>query len=665
MSIMHTTRIALAGNPNIGKTTLFNLLTGAHYTVGNWSGVTVEKKEGTITHNHKSLTFVDLPGTYSLSALSIDERIARDYLINESPDLILNLIDASNLIRNLYLTLQLLELEKPMIIALNMMDVAKANGLSINIAKLSHYLGVPIIPIVAAKGEGISELLEALCYLPPISSFKVHYNPMLETQLTKVMTFLSPYSIGLPTRQVALRIIEGDESTLDLLPATLAPQLNTYLYHPQHHTYQEMITDRKYDEIASLLKLTTTYTPTTTKNWTMIIDQFVTHKYLGFPIFILTILAVFLFTFQFVGAPLTEVFNTCFNYVLHLCNNFLIRLDISQSLRLLIVEGILSGIFSVLTFLPNIASLFIVLTFLEDSGYMARASFIMDALMKKLGLNGKSIIPMLLGFGCNVPAIMSTRTIENEKDRLICMLINPFFSCSARLPIYTLLASIFFPGKEAYVVASLYFLGILTGILLTLVFRKTLFKGDHMPFLMELPNYHLPTPDHMLSQVWDKVKGFIHKAGTTIFLASACLWLLLNYNLNGFCDMTMSFGAEIGKSLAPLLTPLGFGNWQAALALLSGIVGKEIIVSNFSIVYNLTGQPSTAAMGTLLSQYFTPLSAYSFLAFTLLYIPCLATLATIRRESNSLKWPLFSIILHTIIAWLISFIIYQIGSLFF
>ena len=393
------------------------------------------------------------------------------------------------------------------------------------------------------------------------------------------------------------------------------------------------------------------------------IDAIVTHRIWGLPIFGLIMFGVFFFTFNLVGTPLTELFDAFFGEIIDLCNTGLSQLDVAPWLQALIIDGALNGVFGVLTFLPNIACLFIALTILEDTGYMARVAFIMDEFMKRLGLNGKSIIPMLLGFGCNVPAIMGTRTIENENDRMTSILINPFFSCSARLPIYTLFASAFFPGKEAAVIFSLYILGIIVGLVVAFIFKRTLFKSDGMPFIMELPTYHMPSIKHVTTQVWEKVRGFLIKAGTTIFVASVFLWFILNFNLSGPADMADSLGAQIGLWIAPFFAPLGFGNWQAALSLIAGVVGKEIVVSNMTIVYGVAASSSPAVFHEALTYAFTPLSAYCFLVFTLLYIPCVGTLGAIKRETNSIRWVLFAVVYQVLIAWSVSFIIHSIGSL--
>ena len=656
----HSITVALAGNPNIGKTTLLNALTGSKYSVGNWAGVTVEKKEAHLTHKNQAITLVDLPGTYSLSAYSMDESIARNYIIKENPDVILNIVDASNLERNLYLTLQLLELGKPVILALNMMDSAEKKGISLDLKTLASILKIPVVPIVAYKGTGLNDVLNCIintkAILPNAKPFS--YNDNIENRIEQLEAQLvnHPNQFYAPTRWIALKILEGDTSIIDTLGGIPLEYTTT-------EALANTIIDEKYEYISQVvtkaIETKQKQEPTTSEK----IDRFITHKWLGIPLFALIMFSIFYFTFTLVGDPLKDLLSVFFSYLSQFVASGLSALGIANWLQSLIVDGILNGVFGVLTFLPNIACLFIALTILEDSGYMSRVAFIMDQIMKRIGLNGKAIIPMLLGFGCSVPAIMGARTLENEKDRLTTILVNPFISCSARLPIYTLFAAAFFPGKEAFVIFSLYMLGIIVAILVALIFKRTLFKSDATPFIMELPPYHMPSIKNVWTQVWDKLEGFLIKAGTIIFAASAILWVLLNFNFSGPSEISESFGAIIGGFIAPLFAPLGFGTWQASLSLLAGISAKEVVVSNMLIIYGLGDPSNVAAFHAALSASFTQLSAYSFLVFCLLYVPCVATIGTIRRETNSMKWTLFSVFYQTGVAWLVSFLIYSIGKI--
>lgn len=654
--------VALAGNPNIGKTTLLNALTGAKYSVGNWAGVTVEKKEAQFNYKNTSITLVDLPGTYSLSTYSIDESIARNYIVEENPDVVLNIVDASNLERNLYLTLQILELGKPVVIALNMMDAANKKGLHIDIKKLSTLLGIPIIPIVASKKEGLDALLDEVISPSTTVDSPLTYSEPIENLISQVESHLTHLSVPLtvPSRWVALKLLEKDPMITAKLPAELIGAFS--------HIDLDLVSltaDEKYEFISTIIEDVIQEPDEKKQTVTQKIDHIVTHKWLGIPIFALIMFSIFYFTFTLVGDPLKDLLTVGFDYLSGFIATILASLGIAEWMQSLIVDGILNGVFGVLSFLPNIACLFIALTILEDTGYMARVAFIMDQLMKKIGLNGKAIIPMLLGFGCSVPAIMGTRTLEDEKDRLTSIMINPFISCSARLPIYTLFASAFFPGKEAFVIFSLYFLGIVVALIVAFIFKRTLFKSDESPFIMELPPYHLPSLKNTSSQVWEKVRGFLVKAGTIIFAASAVLWLILNFNFSGPSDISNSIGASIGKLIAPLFAPLGFGTWQAALALITGVTAKEVVVSNMCIIYGIGAGATSEVFASALSSTFTPLSAYSFLVFCLLYVPCIAAIGAIKRETNSIKWTLFAITYQTALAWLIAFVVYTLGNFIF
>ncbi|MDM8533146.1 ferrous iron transport protein B [Clostridiaceae bacterium HSG29] len=636
---MNKINAVLVGNPNSGKTTLFNRLTGSKHHVGNWPGVTVDKKEGTIVYNNNEINLVDLPGIYSIFPFSIEEKISREYILENEVDVIINIVNASNLERNLYLTLQLLELGKPVILALNMMDSVEKKGIEINLKKLEEELSIKAIPIIAVKDVGKKELLDSITEISnDKTDFKINYGEHIEELISKYMIKYQDYD----ERWIAIKTIENDEVIKDIIK------------HDFDEDYTNQITSKKYDYIDGLLEKVIEYKKSNYIGMTDYIDKVTTHKYFGIPLFLMIMAFVFFLTFNF-GGIFVEKLDFLFNDVVaSFVDNTLVKMEVFPWLRSLIVDGIIGGVGGVLVFVPTIAILFIFITILEDSGYMARAAFIMDKWMRKIGLNGKSFIPMIMGFGCNVPAIMSTKALEDENDRLVAILINPFMSCGARLPVYAFLSAIFFKGYEAVVTFSLYLLGVLIAILMAFIFKKTLFKSEESPFIMELPDYNIPNVKSVSIHVWEKVKGYIINAGTVIFVASVLLWFALNYNFAGPSEFVNSFGAMIGKSIAPIFAPLGFGDWRAALTLLSGAIAKEIVVANMHILF-----------GNTMNLIFTPLSAYSFMVFVLLYVPCVATIGTIKRETNSWKWMFFSIFYQMIVAWTVSMLIYQIGLLIF
>lgn len=659
---MSNVKFALAGNPNSGKTTLFNALTGARQYVGNWPGVTVEKKEGKVLHNNKEAQVIDLPGTYSLSPYSIEEIIARDCIVDESPDVVINIVDASNLERNLYLSTQLIEMGRPVVIALNMMDVASRRGYKIDCDKLSSLMGVPVVPIVASKKDGIDKLLNIAFDIAKDSltfkSTQIAYGQTIEKEIENLGQKINDSNIlkKYNKRWLALKIMENDEKVLDLL--SLKESFNEY------EELEFEITDKKYEFIGEIIANSVVKPKDEGLTLSDKIDRIITNKLLGIPMFAAIMMFVFYFTFDVVGNKMLDAIDGFFADTLTpMASDFLVSIGTAPWLQSLIVDGIIGGVGGVLVFLPNIVCLFLAITILEDSGYMARVAFIMDRAMNKIGLNGKAFVPMILGFGCNAPAIMGTRTLENEKDRLVAILINPFMSCAARLPVYTLFAAAFFKGSEKIVVTSLYFLGIFVAIIVGLIFKKTLFKSDSMPFVMELPPYRIPTFKNVFLRVWDRAKGFLIKAGTLIFAASMVLWFILGFNFSGQSEMVNSFGASIGGFLAPIFAPLGFGNWQASLSLLTGLLAKEVVVANMSIIYGLAEEPSAAAFAQTLSATFTQLSAYAFMVFVLLYTPCLAVIGVIKRETNSWKWTGFSVAYQFFVAWLVALIVYQGGLL--
>lgn len=580
---------ALLGNPNVGKTTLFNALTGSNQHVGNWGGVTVEKKEGTIDNKIK---IVDLPGIYAMDTYSNEEIVSKEFLESGKVDVIINIVDASSLDRNLYLTTQLKQFNIPIILVLNMVDVALSKGLNIDYNLLSEKLGMKIIPIVASKGKGISDVTDC--------------------------------------------IIKEDYIT---------PTSNSLKFNDEKETYAY---------IEALLISCTNKSNDNKISHTEIIDKIVLNRVLAYPLFFGSLYLIFMFTFNWVGQPLADFLDNLLNgsFVPFLSN---VLASNSGWFSSLIIDGIVGGVGSVVVFLPVILALFLGISFLEDSGYMARAAFIMDKLMRKMGLSGKAFIPLIVGFGCSVPGIMSARTLESDKDRKLTALLVPLMSCNARLPVYALFASVFFPGKETLIVFSLYLMGIGLAFGIGLLFKNTLFKKDEEPFIIELPEYKLPEPKTLLLHTWEKGKGFLKKAGTIIFSISVLVWFLSNFNTTGMVDINSSFLASVGKFINPIFIPLGFASWQNSIALLTGLMAKEVVVGTMGVIYggNLT---------TVLANHFTPVSAYSFLAFVLLYTPCVSVIATMKKEYGS-KMAIFSLVYQLALAWVVSFIIFNVGSL--
>ena len=654
-------KIALAGNPNSGKTTLFNALTGSNHYVGNWAGVTVEKREGRIQFAEHIMDIVDLPGIYSLSPYTLEEKISRDYIQNENPDVVLNIIDATALERNLYLTLQLIELGRPVVVALNMMDEAEKKNIQLDLEGLSAALGVPVVPIVALRKRGLPELLETVV---TAHHAKATYKPRRFNYGEEVEAFVREVELKLPKalkadhdpRWFALKLFEHDIEVQKLVSP---------LKFDSGHDSPDRMADLRYRVIGEMISGTASREAIAFDPLTDRIDRVLLNPILGLPIFGLVMWLMFYLTFNLGGvfADLIDVF-----FAVHLSSWVTVGLEFLQVapwLVSLVVDGVIGGVGGVLTFVPNIAIVFVMISLLEDTGYMARAAYLMDHWMTKVGLNGKTFIPMVLGFGCNVPAIMGTRTIENENDRLIAILINPFMSCGARFPVYVLFASVFFPGNETAVTFSLYILGILMAMAFAMIFRKTLFKGEQSPFIMELPPYRFPKPGDLGIHVWEKVRGYLIKAGTVIFGASVVLWFVLNFNFSGQVPITESFGATIGHFIAPFFGPLGFGTWQNALSLVSGIIAKEIVVANTAILYGLSETAGVAEFGPVLSQAFSQVSAYAFMVFVLLYTPCVGVIGVIKRETNSWKWTGFSVLYQLVVAWVVAFVVYRIGLLFF
>jgi ferrous iron transport protein B len=661
--------IALIGNPNTGKTSLFNNLTGSYEYVGNWSGVTVEKKVGVFKKNLGHL--IDLPGVYTLNPLSRDEGVVTSFFLNESVDRLLNILDASQLERNLHLTLQLLEFEKPALVGLNMIDVANKRGIQIDHTKLSAILGVPVVPVVARSGKGCDQLVDIIAEkaIQPIKKNLVYYGKEVEeaiTSFTGEITGKTNHSI----RFLAIQYFEGNEYVKNYVHSLVNPQrlddiveklelelqkhkdvksLANFIYLKRKEVIEKIVID--------VAKKGDTAVPLTEK-----IDRIVTNRYLGMPIFLVLMYFMFMLTFDWLGTPLSDVLDGFLTGpVTAGFEKVLGAVHASAFIHALIVEGLVAGVGGVLVFVPQIFILFFFISLLEDSGYMARVALVMDRIMESVGLNGKAFIPMMIGFGCNVPGIMAARTIETPRERLLTVLLTPLMSCSARLPVYALFVGAFFAANKAFIVLSLYVLGIVVALILAKLFSQTVLKSETSLFVIELPPYRLPQFQSLWRSTWDKGKGFMRKAGTFIFAGSVFIWLLSYAGPHGLkVDMDDSFLAAIGGIVAPIFDPIGFGTWQAAASLITGFLAKEAIVSTMNIIYFV---PDNASLQALLSDYYTPLAAYSFMVFILLYIPCLATVATIYKETNSKKWTAFSMIYAFAIAYILSLIIFQGGKL--
>ncbi|MGB9678502.1 MAG: ferrous iron transport protein B [Thermoanaerobacteraceae bacterium] len=663
--------IALAGNPNAGKTSLFNELTGSRQHVGNWSGVTVEKKEGKLKYQGQNINIVDLPGTYSLGAYSEDEIVARNYIIYDKPDLVINVIDSTNLERNLYLTMQLLELGAEVIIALNMSDEAKAKGIEININRLSEILCLPVIPTVATKGEGIRELLDTALEIynkKNLKKYNINYGKEIEDEIKKLENVIKKDKVlskeFLP-RWVSLKLLENDENITQMINNNkdIIKQLKESKDRLEAIFGEEpeiIIADKRYGIISGITKECVTRHFTQEERYTLSdkIDKIVTNKYLGIPIFLVAMWAIFQFTFA-VGNPLSDLIETFFDWFGKILSNGLSSFGINDFIISFFVDGIVGGVGSVLVFVPIIFLLFFVISILEDSGYMARAAYVMDKVMNALGLHGKSFIPMILGFGCNVPGIMATRTLENKEDRLITILINPLMSCAARLPVYVLFAGVFFTANQGLVVFSIYLLGIVLAIIMAKIFKRFIFKGKTSPFIMELPPYRIPTLKGLFIHMWERGSLFIKKAGTIILGVVILIWVLSNLPVGVEYASSDSLIGRLGNFVAPILKPAGFGTWEAASSLIFGILAKEVVVGTLGVLYSAEGD----GLITAIKQNFTPLSAYAFMVMTLIYIPCVAAIAAIKRETNSWKWTFFAVGYTLILGWIMAVIVYQGGKL--
>ena len=583
--------IALVGNPNVGKTTLFNLLTGSNQKIGNWAGVTVDKKEGFFDN----IKIVDLPGIYAMDTFSNEEKISKRFIEEENVDAILNIVDASNLDRNLYLTMQLKKFNKPIILLVNMIDLAEKKGIFIDFEALEKNFNLKVIPISASKSIGIENILETLN----------------QDNFTKYI----------------------DNASYNFKNAE---ETYTYIEKNLNNSYNR-------DSNKSSTKLTEK------------LDSILLNPWLAYPLFIAIIYVIFQFTFKWVGQPLSDMLsdfidNSIMPSVAHMLGNT------SDWFSSLIVDGIIAGVGGILSFLPLIVSLYLCIFLLEDSGYMARVAFLMDSVMRKMGLSGKAFITLIIGFGCSVPAITSARALESEKDRKLTALLIPLMSCNARLPVYSIFAAVFFPNSIGLVVASLYFLGILLAFILGIIFKHTIFKNEEEPLLIELPEYKLPSLKNLLNQLYEKTKGFLVKAGTLIFAMSIILWFLSNFNFSGMTDVNNSILSSVGSFIAPIFKPLGFGNWQASVSLLTGLIAKETVVSSMSVIF-------AGDLQLMLPLHFTTLSAISFLVFVLLYTPCITVVGTMKKEFGT-KLTLFSVTYQLILAWLVAFLVFNIGSLF-
>lgn len=666
-------KMALAGNPNCGKTTLFNVLTGSNQYVGNWPGVTVQKKVGKTKIGHSEL--VDLPGIYSLSPYTMEEIVTRDYIINENPEVIINIIDGTNLERNLYLTVQLLELNRPMVIAVNMMDDVEQKGWNLDCEKLSVELGVPVVPITARRGANVETVLkkaEKLAHGKAYWAPKVTYDTTTQNALNDILFILAEnsYEKPLPLEFFAGKLLEGDNQCHELLHlskdqlARIEKIIVAYEATSEYGDRESMLADARYRYIEQIAKKSLDKGKDANKlTVSDKIDKIVTNRFLAIPIFLVMMLLMFMFTFGPVGKVLSDGVEYAFgNWLVPVVQNLLDMASAPDWAYGLILDAAIGGVSGILVFLPQIAILFLCLSLLEDSGYMARAAFIMDRLLRKLGLSGKSFIPMLMGFGCTTPAVMAARTLENEKDRKLTMMLTPFMSCGARLPIYALFAEVFFEKNQGLVVFSMYILGIVVAIITGVILKHTLFRGNVAPFVMELPQYRLPLFKSIAQHVWEKCKGFIVKASTVIFAMSIIVWIFQNFSMSFqmVTDSSQSILGKFGSLIAPLFTPLGFGTWQATVALLTGLIAKESVVSTMTILY-AGGQQ--AMLGAAIVGVFNPISAYAFMAFTLLYMPCISAFVTIRKEMGSMKWALGTAVLQTSIAYFVSLLIYQIGSL--
>ncbi len=667
-SSKQTLTVGFVGNPNCGKTTLFNAFTGASLKVANWPGVTVERVEGEAEYKGQKLRLIDLPGIYSLTCYSIEERVSRKCILEEGIDVIVNVVDASSLERNLYLTMQLLELQKPVVLALNMMDIVEERGMEIDMHRRPEMLGeIPVVPVSARRRTGLDVLLHAVVhhYEEGPNEKVVTYKRGLEAKITKLQQMLREQCKSVGSRMendrwLAIKLLEDDEEIRRHWPVQ-APEI-------LDRSYENDIINGKYDYIEELVE-ECLFHKEEKAAFTEKIDAVLTHRVWGIPLFLLIMAAVFGLTFT-VGDFLKGYFETGLDYFSSSVGSFLSAVKTADWLVSLVVDGIIAGVGGILTFLPNIFILFLALAFLEDSGYMARVAYVMDSVMGMVGLSGKAFLPMVLGFGCTVPAVMATRALESERDRRRTILITPFMSCSARLPIYVLFAGMFFPDCAMLTAYSLYLLGVVVAIGVALAGNRLFPSREEHALLIELPEYKTPNARTIAIYVWEKVKDYLTKAGTTIFIASILLWFLLNYGPGGIVsDIADSFGAGVGRFLVPFLIPAGLGMWQIAVALISGLSAKEVVVSSFSVLFAVGNINSEAGMRQLseilAANGFGPVNAYALMVFCLLYSPCMAAVAAIRRETHSWRWTLEMVAFQVALAWAAAAIVFQVGSRIF
>lgn len=668
--------VGFIGNPNCGKTTLFNAYTGANLKVANWPGVTVERMEGAIQDHDMTIHLVDLPGTYSLTSYTMEEQVSRQFILSDQVDVIIDVVDASSLERSLYLTLQLLELNKPMVLALNMMDIVAKRGMDIDLHRLSEILGVPVIPVTARKKRGIQALMHAACHQQEGQNTQVNHRPQsihgeqvkryameydadLERKISLIQERLvrqDPHIIN--PRWIAIKLLENDQEIQKKYAVDLSDIVD--------HEEDTQIINQKYDYIQAIIH-EVLLGKTSKEELTDKIDAVVTHPVWGMLFFLVVMLAVFGLTFLF-GDFLKGYVESFVDWLILLCTNLFEQMHVSNWLLDLVTNGIIGGVGGIITFLPNIAILFLALAFLEDSGYMARVAYVMNDIMGRLGLSGRAFIPMVLGFGCTVPAIMASRALESKKDRNRVMLVTPFFSCSAKLPVYILFSGMFFGRYATLAAYSMYLIGIIVALFVAWLLHKKDKDSTKNPLLIELPIYKMPSAYTVFIYVWDKVKDFLSKAGTTIFVASIIVWILMHFGLQGYTqDISLSFAALIGNLLVPVMTPAGLGFWQICVALLAGISAKEVVVSSTAVLFgisNINGLSGMQALSLQLSSLgFTALNAYCLMLFCLLYVPCVASLGTIKKESGSILYMFQTMVFQIAVAWIVSFIVFQVGNL--